>query len=154
MKRILFFTFFLIFTCGCIAQITVKKDPIEIVVSINSCGSLSRGGDELITNKGYYIIRLYTSNKFDNPILVHLKSREEALVTLKDIMDKWESFEKKDFFEIENVRFIVVMPTNPREEKTLAVTTDKHAGIATLYYKSIKTMYDALTLIDSNKTAQ
>lgn len=88
MKKFLFFSFFLIFTCGCIAQITVKKNPIKTVVSINSCGSLSRGGDELITDKGYYLIRLYTSNKFDNPILVHLKSREEALITLKDIMDK------------------------------------------------------------------
>lgn len=154
MKKFLFFSFFLIFTCGCIAQITVKKNPIKTVVSINSCGSLSRGGDELITDKGYYLIRLYTSNKFDNPILVHLKSREEALITLKDIMDKWDSFEKEDFFEIENVRFIVVIPTTTRGEKTLAVATDKHAGIATLYYKSIKTMYDALIPIDNNETAQ
>ena len=85
MKQLLSILSLLIIAFNLNAQIDVIKYEVEEIANISNCGRLSRGGDRLVLYKGYYALCLYTSNQFDDPIIVRMGDLEEALMTFKDI---------------------------------------------------------------------
>ena len=148
MKQLLSLLSLLIIAFNLNAQIDVIKYEVEEIANISNCGRLSRGGDRLVLYKGYYALCLYTSNQFDEPIIVRMGDLEEALMTFKDIQDKWYTMNRGDYFIIGDTRFM--MMDENKSTKVLHITDKTSAGFSTLYLKSIQACYMVLHNISIN----
>ena len=131
------------------AQINVIKYEVEDLANLSKCGFLSKDNDKLIKDKESYYLYLHTSNRFDDPIIINTGNLEQALLTFKDIQDKWFTLNQGDQFIIDDAYFVVIDDNN-RHEKVLSIKGKNSAGFATLYLKSIQACYLVLRNISIN----